>query len=48
MATGEEYRFLCIPKMAEKMDRVVALAGGEITLREVRPYGVVLGVRKKV
>ena len=47
MAPGQEYRFLCIEKMAEKMDRLVALSGGEIIDRDDRSYGVVIGVRKK-
>ena len=47
MTSGEHYRFLCIDKMAEKMDRLVALNGGEITDRDDRSYGVVIGVRKK-
>jgi len=47
MAAGQKYCFLCIEKMAEKMDRIVALAGGEIFLREDRSYGVVICVRKK-
>jgi len=47
MAAGQEFRFLCIEKMAEKMDRVVALGGGEIIDKDVRSYGVVIGVRKK-
>ena len=47
MAAGQEFRFLCIEKMAEKMDRVVALGGGEIIDKDVRSYGVVIAVRKK-
>ena len=47
MAGGEEFRFLCNGIMAEKMDRVVALADGEILDKDVRPYGVVISVRKK-
>ena len=47
MAIGQKYCFLCIEKMAEKMDRVVAHAGGEIFLREDRSYGVVICVQKK-
>ncbi len=47
MAPGQEFRFLCIEKMAEKMDRIVALGGGEIFDRDDRPYGVVIAVRKK-
>ena len=46
MAAGQEFCFLCIEKMAEKMDRIVALAGGEILNRDVRSYGVVICVRK--
>lgn len=47
MANGEEFCFLCNEKMAEKMDRVVALAGGEIFGRDNRSYGVVITVRKQ-
>jgi hypothetical protein len=47
MAAGEVFRFLSTDKMAEKMDRTVALAGGEIIDREDRSYGVVISVRKK-
>ena len=43
MAVGQEFCFLCI----EKMDRIVALAGGEIINTDVRSYGVVICVRKK-
>ena len=46
MAAGQEFCFLCIEKMAEKMDRIVALAGGEIFNRDVKSYGVVICVRK--
>jgi len=48
MTAGQEFHFLCDPKMDEKMDRVVALAGGEITNRDIRSYGVVVSVRKRV
>ena len=47
MTAGQEFRFLCTEKMAEKMDRVVVLAGGEIRDRDDRPYGVVISVSKK-
>jgi len=47
MAAGQEFCFLCIEKMAEKMDRIIALAGGEIFNRDDRSYGVVICVRKK-
>lgn len=47
MAAGQEFCFLCIEKMAEKMDRIVALAGGEVFNKDVRSYGVVICVRKK-
>jgi hypothetical protein len=47
MKVGQKYCFLCIDKMADSMDRVVALAGGEIFLRDDRSYGVVICVRKK-
>jgi hypothetical protein len=47
MAAGEVYSFLCIDKMAEQMEPVVALAGGEIYAQHVRSYGIVLSVRKR-
>ena len=47
MAAGHGFRFLCTDKMAEKMDRIVALAGGEIINRDDRSYGVVISVLKK-
>jgi len=47
MTTGQEFCFLCIEKMAEKMARIVAFAGGEISKRDDRSYGVVICVRKK-
>ncbi|MBC8316655.1 MAG: hypothetical protein H8E41_02030 [Desulfobulbaceae bacterium] len=30
MAAGQEFHFLCVEKMAGKMDQVVILGGGEI------------------
>ncbi len=47
MAGGEELHFLCVPKMAEKMDRIVALGGGEIFSRNDKTFGIVISVRKK-
>ena len=47
MAAGQEFRFLCTDKMAEKMGRIVALADGEIISRDDRSYGIVISVRKK-
>jgi hypothetical protein len=47
MITGQEFSFIYIEKMAEQMDRIVAVAGGEIFTRDERSYGVVLCVRKK-
>lgn len=44
---GQEFHFLCVEKMAEKMDKVVALGDGEVFDRDVRSYGVVISVRKK-
>lgn len=45
---GENFRFLCDHTMAAKMDTVVARADGEILERDVRSYGVVLFVEKKI
>jgi len=47
MTAGQEFHFLCNDKMAEKMDRIVSLAGGKIFQTDVRSYGVVVSVRKK-
>jgi len=47
MVAGQEFCFICIEKMAEKMDRIVTLAGGDIFNQEDRSYGVVICVRKK-
>ena len=47
ISSGEEFHFLCEQKMAEKMERLVPLAGGEIFNKDVRSYGVVISVRKK-
>ena len=47
MNPGEQYSFLCVPKMAEGMDKVVTAGQGEIIGRDERNYGVVLIVRKK-
>lgn len=47
MTPGEQFRFLCVNKMAEGMDQVVSSAGGEILNKEIRSYGVVLTVLKK-
>jgi hypothetical protein len=47
MKPGREFHFLCADKMAARMDRVVELAGGEITAKDTRSYGVVVSVRKK-
>ena len=47
MAPGDQFCFLCVKKMADDMDKVVAQGGGEIVDRDNRTYGVVLTVRKK-
>lgn len=47
MSVGQELHFLCAEKMAEKMDRVIDLGGGEIFDKDARSYGVVISVRKK-
>ena len=47
MNPGQQFCFLCIEKMAEKMDGIVAEGGGEIFARDDRAYGVVISVRKK-
>ena len=47
MSAGAEFHFLCVPKMADRMDKVVSAGGGTITSREDRSYAVVLSVRKE-
>ncbi len=47
MTPGEKFTFLCVPKMAEKMDRIASLGGGEIIDRDVRAYGIVITIQKK-
>lgn len=47
MEKGQEYSFICIPKMAEKIERVVNLAMGQIVGWDERQYGVVVAVRKQ-
>ena len=47
MTAGQEFCFLCIERMAEKMDRIVAQSGSEIFKRDERSYGVVICVQKK-
>ncbi|MCF8055526.1 MAG: hypothetical protein K9K37_02685 [Desulfocapsa sp.] len=47
MVPGAEFHFLCVPKMADRMDEVVLAGGGRITNREDRSYAVVLSVCKQ-
>ncbi len=46
MSPGQQFTFLCVPLMADGMNKVVAHAGGEIIMREERTYGVVLTIGK--
>ena len=46
MKIGQELHFICVPKMADRMDATVAKSNGEIFSRDDRSYGVVLSVRK--
>ncbi len=46
MVGGQEFSFLCVAKMAEKMDPIVSRADGEIFNKDVRSYGIVISVRK--
>jgi len=48
MSPGMAFHFLCVPKMADRMEELVPESGGEITNRDNRSYGVVLSVRKCV
>ena len=47
MTPGQQYRFICVKKMAEGMDRLVASGGGRILDKDVRSYGVVFTVQKQ-
>ncbi len=46
MELGQCFCFLCVPKMAEEMDRVIERGGGVIVEKDVRSYGVVISIRK--
>ncbi len=46
MQQGEKFQFICAADMAERMGRVVNLAGGMIAEREVHPEGTVVTVAK--
>lgn len=46
MRADDEFHFLCNEKMAEQMDKVIALAGGKIFAKDIRSYGVVISVKK--
>jgi hypothetical protein len=46
MECSQEFSCLCDPKMAARMDRVITLAGGEISDRDEYGFGVRLQVRK--
>ena len=47
MSPGEQFCFICEGKMAERIDRPILKAGGEIISRDERSYCVVMTVRKK-
>jgi hypothetical protein len=46
MHTGEQFTFLCAPKMAEGMDKPITLAYGTIVERDIRSFGVIITVKK--
>ena len=48
MQRSQEYSFICDDKVAEKIGRVVAFAGGVIQSREKRGNGTVIKVIKEV
>jgi len=48
LAEGETFTILCAKKMAEGMDKHVTRAGGLILTRDVRSFGVIITVQKKV
>ena len=47
MAEGQEFTFLCVAKMAEEMEPIIARGGGEIVKKDIRSYGIVMSVQKK-
>ena len=47
MAAGQEFRFICDQKMAEKIGRIVTLNDGEIFDRDIGLDGAVISLRKK-
>ncbi len=46
MSRGQEYQFICAADMAEKMDRVICLAGGMVKHKDVLLEGTVITVMK--
>lgn len=46
MRSGQEFTFLCVPLMAQSMDTLIPKAGGVISKREERTYGVVITAAK--
>lgn len=43
---GGEFQFVCDSKMADKMERVVSMAGGEIAAKDLHSDGIVIKVSK--
>jgi len=46
MPTNSEYRFICAAKMAERMDRVILLAGGIVKEKTTGAKGTIITVMK--
>ena len=46
MKTGQRFNFICQPVMAEKIERIINLAGGEVLEQGKRQYGIVFSVKK--
>ena len=42
MNVGQQFTFLCVPYMAEKINSIIPESGGAIHRREERNYGVVI------
>ena len=46
MSKNHEYQFVCAADMAEKMDRVIRIAGGMVKQKKVLLEGTVITVMK--
>jgi hypothetical protein len=46
MKSEQEFQFICDEKMAQKIDRIIALNGGEILATKTTSDGTAITVRK--